>query len=106
MQERSGWRRAGREPGPRLERPRQISINRGKAITRAPRDIPLGNHGESAMDRSERLQKEFLSYVKKEAIDMPDIGVIDAKEPNLYKDIFPWTMAPTMPMDGVLPPLD
>src|SRR2546425_2975378 len=58
------------------------------------------------MERSERLQKEFLSFVRKEAIDMPDVGVVDAKEPNLYKDIFPWTMAPVMPLDGVVPPIE
>ena len=58
------------------------------------------------MKGTERAQKEFLSFVKRESIDMPDLDVIDAKEPNLYKDIFPWTMAPVMPLDNVVPPVD
>lgn len=57
------------------------------------------------MDRNTRAQKEFVSFVKKEAIDMPDIGVVDIKEPNLYKDIFPWSTAPVMPIDGVTLPI-
>src|SRR5689334_15772986 len=57
------------------------------------------------VDRGERSQKEFVSYVKREAIDMPDVGIVDIKEPNLYKDIFPWATAPVMPIDGVTLPV-
>ena len=59
-----------------------------------------------SIKRNERVQKEFLSFVRREAIDLPDLDVVDAKEPNLYKEIFPWTMAPIMPIDNVLPPVD
>ena len=58
------------------------------------------------MDRNQRLQKEFLTFVKKEAIDMPDLGIVDVKEPNLHREIFPWSTAPVMPIDGVSLPVD
>jgi hypothetical protein len=58
------------------------------------------------MDRNERAQKQFLTYVKKEAVDMPDVGVVDIPEPKLYRDIFPWTSAPIMPIDNVEVPID
>jgi len=58
------------------------------------------------VDRAIRAQEEFLSFVKREAPDAPDLEILDAKEPNLHKDIFPWTKAPAMPLDNVAVPME
>ena len=58
------------------------------------------------MQQSAKSQKEFTSFVKREAIDLPDFGLVEVKEPNLHKDIFPWSLAPVMPIDGVTLPID
>jgi isopropylmalate/homocitrate/citramalate synthase len=58
------------------------------------------------VNRHEKAQKEFLTYVRREAVDMPDIGVVDVPEPKLYREIFPWTTTPIMPIDNVEVPID
>jgi len=58
------------------------------------------------MQQSAKSQKEFTSFVKREAIDLPDFGLVEVKEPNLHKDIFPWSLAPVMPIDGVTLPIE
>ena len=58
------------------------------------------------MDRATHAQREFLSFVRKEALDAPDLEILEAQEPTLHKEIFPWTKAPAMPLDNVAVPTE
>ena len=47
-------------------------------------------------------RKEFLRYVRKEGIELPDYEVVDVQEPKLFKEYFPWSKPPVMVLDGVI----
>lgn len=62
--------------------------------------------GSDTVDRANRAQREFLSFVKREGPDATELEILDAQEPNFLKDIFPWTKAPTMPLDNLSVPTE
>jgi isopropylmalate/homocitrate/citramalate synthase len=55
---------------------------------------------ETYYDREKR--REFLTYLRKEAIELPDYEVSEVAQPRLYKEYFPWEKPPIMGIDGVL----
>ncbi|MFN3621707.1 MAG: 2-isopropylmalate synthase, partial [Nitrososphaerales archaeon] len=50
-------------------------------------------------------RQEFLSYLRKESIDIPDYEVVEVPKPKLYKEFFPWDKPPLTVFDGVLLPI-
>lgn len=46
-------------------------------------------------------RRRFIEFIRKESIEIPDYGVIDVNEPQLYKDIFPFRTAPRITFDGI-----
>ncbi|OGS48852.1 MAG: 2-isopropylmalate synthase [Euryarchaeota archaeon RBG_16_68_13] len=58
------------------------------------------------MDGSRPSGREFLSFVKRESIDSPDLSIVDATEPDLLRDIFPWERPPALVLDGVSVPTE
>ncbi|HVL88240.1 MAG TPA: 2-isopropylmalate synthase [Candidatus Thermoplasmatota archaeon] len=49
---------------------------------------------------------ELLSRIKRESLDLPDYQIVDVPEPQLYHDIFPFSEAPRIPLDGIVFPTD
>jgi isopropylmalate/homocitrate/citramalate synthase len=55
------------------------------------------------LDQEKR--REFLAYLRKESIDLPDYEVVEVPKPKLYKEFFPWDKPPLTVFDGILLPL-
>lgn len=63
--------------------------------------------GPMAKDpKQEKRARDLLRKVKREALALPDYDILEPKEPEFFKDIFPWEGAPRIPIDGVAFPPD